>query len=139
MKKDNNIKQGDIYWLDYPTPGYHGTMCRPCVVVSRTAANNPGADILVCPMSSSISRADLPCNIYVGDVVKEGKPTWVKTNQVHAATYNEFKPELLCGSISSSDIIRVVWGIMRQIALVDDKLVNDELTQAAEAEGCKGE
>lgn len=139
MKKDNNIKQGDIYWMDYPTPGYHGTMCRPCVVVSKTAVNNPGADILICPMSSSVGRTDLSCNIYVGDVVKRGKPTWVKANQVYTVTYDELKSELLCGSISSNDIIHVVWGIMQQLALADDKMVNDELEQATEAEACMGE
>lgn len=133
MSNNNDrIRQGDVYWVDYVAPGFTEAKTRPCVVVSATIYNKPGADVIVCPLSRSVTRTDLPCNIYVGEPV-DG-PAWCKTNQIHTVTYNQLNPESRCGGISGSNIIRVTWGIMRQIALVDEQVVNDDLKRTAEQE-----
>ena len=133
MRNNNDrIRQGDIYWVDYVAPGFDCPKTRPCVVVSATIYNKEGSDVIVCPLSGSVTRTDLPCNIYIGEPV-DG-PAWVKTNQMQTVTYNQLKPESRCGGISSSDILRVTWGIMRQIALVDEQMIANDLKRVSENE-----
>lgn len=112
--KENYIRQGNLYWLDYQTPGYPVTRRRPCVVVSATELNCPGSDVMVCPMSSSVTRMDLPCNVYVGEPIKEN-PMWCKTNQVSTVTAEQLTPDLRCGSLEPSYLDLVLSGIARQI------------------------
>ena len=131
--KNNNIRQGDIYWLDYQTPGYPTPKTRPCVVVSATEYNNPGSDVMVCPMSSSVSRDDLPCNVYVGEPVKP-EPTWCKVSQVCTVPAERLKSDELCGKLEPIYLDLVLSGIIRQMGRDDEAIDPGELELEAERE-----
>lgn len=132
--RNEAIKQGTIYWLDYQTPGYPVPKTRPCVVISSTEYNRPGSDVMVCPTSSSVSRADLPCNIYVGEPIKD-EPTWVKVNQVCTVTAEQLTEDNRCGELDEMYLDMVLSGIIRQFGRGDNGTIDPgELEQEAERE-----
>ena len=129
----NNIKQGTLYWLDYQAPGYPTSKTRPCVVISATEYNVPGSDVLVCPMSSGVSRSDLPCNVYVGEPVKP-EPTWVKTNQICTVPAERLNDDDRCGELESIHLYLVLSGVIRRMGRDDGTIDPGELEREAERE-----
>lgn len=131
--KIDRIKQGDVYWVDYLAPGFDIRKTRPCVVVSATIYNKPGADVIVCLLSSSITRTDLPCNVYVGEPV-DG-PSWCKTNQVCTVMADELTEERRCGELEPFYMEWVIELIARQIG-ANSTIDPGELEREAEREAC---
>lgn len=104
------------------------------MVVSATTYNNPGSDVMVCPMSSSVSRDDLPCNVYVGEPVRE-EPTWCKVSQVCTVPASRLVAEERCGELEPIYLDLVLSGIIRQMGRHDDGTIDPgELEAEAERE-----
>jgi mRNA interferase MazF len=79
------IRQGEVYWLDFgPSSGSAPTERHPCVVVQCDAFNRSHiATTVVCLITSNLSRAAAPGNV----VLKKGdarlpKPSVVNVSQV---------------------------------------------------------
>ncbi len=59
------IRQGDVYWIDFgPISGFAPAERHPCVVVQSDLFNRSRiATTVVCLITSNLSRADAPGNV----------------------------------------------------------------------------
>lgn len=99
----NEIRQGQVYWLDFGPPTGSAPMERhPCVVVQNDIFNQSAiATSIVCLITSNLSRANAPGNV----LLKKGeanlpKPSVVNVSQILTVD----KAELVecIGELSSS-------------------------------------
>lgn len=108
----SEIRQGEVYWIDFGLPGgSEPGGRRPCVVVQSDLFNRSRiATAVVCVVTSNVSRADAPGNVLLekGDGGLS-KPSVVNVSQI--VTVN--KPELVdrIGKLDATTIDRVRQGL----------------------------
>ena len=100
------IKQGDVYWAEYPTPGFEAPYkCRPVLVVS---ACQHGGDVVVVPMSSRCKCDSKPYNLSVGDVLGTGKRSYVKCAQPAPLPWQALRDDRYITSVPDDVMDRVL-------------------------------
>lgn len=100
------IKQGDVYWAEYPTPGFEAPYkCRPVLVVS---ACQHGGDVVVIPMSSRCKCDGKPYNLAVGDVLGTGKRSYVKCAQPTPLPWQALRDDRYITSVPDDVMDRVL-------------------------------
>lgn len=78
--EDKEIKRGDVFWVDVPAFTRHvAQKIRPCVVISNDRANKTDNNIMVVPLTHSIKRLDLACNVMVDSLHSVAKCNTVMT------------------------------------------------------------
>lgn len=85
MANPSDIRQGDIYWLDFgETEGSEPGYLRPCVVVQNDVFNRSRlATVIVCALTSNLRLAARPGNVALA--IGEGglsKPSVANVTQV---------------------------------------------------------
>ena len=138
MEDKIKIEQGDVFWLEYTAPGYDKPKPRPCVVVSGSWTIQPTGDVLVVPMSSSIRRTDLPCNVPVGDILGVGKDSWIKTNQMMCISASQLTSKNFATNIGEENVFIVLYHILRQLGVFQRPGDDSDLQAVAEAEAAMG-
>jgi len=79
----SDIRQGQIYWLDFgPVAGSAPTGRHPCVVVQNDVFNQSAiATSVVCLITSNLSRAKAPGNV----LLKKGEANIPKASVVNVS------------------------------------------------------
>ena len=79
----NDIRQGQIYWLDFgPAAGSAPAERHPCVVVQNDVFNRSAiATSVVCLVTSNLSRANAPGNV----LLKSGEANLPKASVVNVS------------------------------------------------------
>ncbi len=79
----SEIAQGQIYWLDFGSPGGSAPANRhPCVVVQNDVFNRSAiATTVVCLVTSNLSRAKAPGNV----LLKRGEANLPKASVVNVS------------------------------------------------------
>ena len=77
------IRQGQVYWLDFgPVPGSAPADRHPCVVVQNDIFNRSAiATSVVCLITSNLSRANAPGNV----LLKKGEANLPKASVVNVS------------------------------------------------------
>jgi mRNA interferase MazF len=106
------IRQGDLYWLDFgPSSGSGPAERHPCVVVQGDVFNRSRiATTVVCLITSNMDRATAPGNV----ALKKGaaglpKPSVVNVSQV--VTVDKLELELRIGRLPSAALSAVLMGL----------------------------
>ena len=99
----NNIRQGQVYWLDFgPAAGSAPAERHPCVVVQNDVFNRSAiATSVVCLITSNLTRANAPGNV----LLKKGEANLPKASVVNVSqTLTVDKAELAecTGTLSSA-------------------------------------
>ena len=79
----NEIRQGQVYWLDFgPAAGSAPAERHPCVVVQNDIFNRSSiASCVVCLITSNLSRANAPGNV----LLKKGEANLQKASVVNVS------------------------------------------------------
>ena len=79
----NDIRQGEVYWLDFgPAAGSTPADRHPCVVVQNDIFNRSAiATSVVCLITSNLSRANAPGNV----LLKKGEGNLPETSVVNVS------------------------------------------------------
>ena len=79
----NEIRQGQVYWLDFgPASGSAPADRHPCVVVQNDVFNQSAiATSVVCLITSNLSRGKAPGNV----LLKKGEANLPKTSVVNVS------------------------------------------------------
>ncbi len=79
----SEIRQGQVYWLDFGAPAGSARAERhPCVVVQNDVFNRSAiATSVVCLITSNLSRANAPGNV----LLKKGEGTLPKASVVNVS------------------------------------------------------
>jgi len=106
------ISQGDIYWIELGEPEGSGPGYRhPHVIVQNNLFNRSQIrTVLVCPLTSSLKRADAPGNVLLEQ--KESnlpKQSVVNVSQLFAVDKNQLDEYI--GSLSPKRIREILDGI----------------------------
>jgi mRNA interferase MazF len=111
------IRQGDVYWLDFGTSSGSGPAERhPCVVVQSDVFNRSRiATTVVCLITSNMDRAAAPGNVALkkGDA-RLSKPSVVNVSQVVTVDKSELEDRI--GRLLSAELE----GVLRGLRLVFD-------------------
>ncbi len=106
------IRQGDVYWLDFgPATGSNPAGMHPCVVVQGDSFNRSRiATTVVCLITSNMDRATAPGNV----ALKKGdgrlpKPSVVNVSQI--ATVDKLDLEQRIGRLPSETLGAVLAGL----------------------------
>lgn len=106
------IRQGDVYWLDFgPRSGSAPAERHPCVVVQSDTFNHSRiATTVVCAITSNVGRANAPGNV----VLKKGeaklpKPSVVNVSQL--LTVDKLDLEFRLGRLSAASLNSVLDGL----------------------------
>jgi mRNA interferase MazF len=107
-----NIKQGDIFWIDFgepkgSAPGYR----HPCVVIQNNVFNQSKiASVVVCALTSNLKRVKAPGNVLIrkgeGNITKDSV---VNISQI--ATVNKTDLVEKIGSLSTLKIADIIDGV----------------------------
>jgi mRNA interferase MazF len=105
----SDIRQGEIYWIDFgPVTGSAPAERHPCVVVQSDVFNRSRiATSVVCLITSNLSRAQAPGNV----MLKKGdghlpKPSVVNVSQLLTVDKAELTEPVGRLSVNSIDAIR---------------------------------
>ena len=107
-----DIKQGDIFWIDFgnpkgSTPGYR----HPCVVIQNNVFNESMiASVVVCALTSNLKRVKAPGNV----LVKKGEGNLTKDSVVNIsqiATVDKTDLVEKIGSLSTLKIAAIIEGV----------------------------
>lgn len=78
--EDKEIKRGDVFWVNVPAFTQKvAQKIRPCVVISNDRANRTDDNIIVVPLTHSVKRLDLACNVMVESLHSVAKCNTVMT------------------------------------------------------------
>ena len=79
----NDVRQGQVYWLDFGPPSGSAPADRhPCVVVQNDVFNQSAiATSVVCLITSNLSRANAPGNV----LLKKGEANLQKASVVNVS------------------------------------------------------
>lgn len=108
----NNIRQGDIFWIEFEDPrGSEPGYRHPCVVVQNNIFNTSRlGTTVVCVLTSNLERAKAPGNV----LLKKGEGSLPKDSVVNVAQIITLdKTDLIerIGSLSEPRITQIVEGI----------------------------
>ncbi len=106
------IRQGDVYWVDFgPSSGSSPAERRPCVVVQSDVFNRSRiATTVVCLITTNLQRAEAPGNVLLrkGDAHLP-KPSVVNVSQV--TTVDKTDLEERVGRLPGGALISVLAGL----------------------------
>ncbi len=107
-----DIKQGDIYWIDFgPPEGSQPGYRHPHVVIQNNVFNASRINtVVVCALTSNLKFAKSPGNV----LLKKGEANLPKDSVVNIAQIETVDKAFLIekiGSLSSSRIRQIVEGI----------------------------
>jgi mRNA interferase MazF len=107
-----NIKQGDIFWIDFgepkgSAPGYR----HPCVVIQNNLFNESKiASVVVCALTSNLKRAKAPGNVLIskgeGNLTKDSV---VNISQIATVDKTDLVEKI--GSLSALKIAGIINGV----------------------------
>ncbi len=106
------IEQGDVYWLDLPTPsGQEPGYRRPHVVVQNNTFNQSGIrTVVVCALTSNIDLARAPGNVLLkpgeGNLAKQSV---VNVSQIFAVDKSFFEDRI--GTLRPARVREIIAGI----------------------------
>jgi mRNA interferase MazF len=108
----SDIRQGDIFWIDFEDPKGSGPGYRhPCVVVQNNIFNASRlATAVVCALTSNLERAKAPGNV----LLKKGEGNLPKDSVVNVTQIVTLdKADLVerIGSLSEPRIAQIIDGI----------------------------
>jgi len=108
----SEIRQGQVYWLDFgPPTGSAPAERHPCVVVQNDVFNHSAiATSVVCLITSNLSRANAPGNV----LLKKGEANLPKSSVVNVSQILTVdKAELVecTGKLSGSAAVAVREGL----------------------------
>jgi mRNA interferase MazF len=107
-----NIKQGDIFWIDFgapkgSAPGYR----HPCVVIQNNVFNESKiASVVVCALTSNLKRIKAPGNV----LIRRGEGNLTKDSVVNIsqiATVDKTDLVEKIGSLSALKIADIIDGV----------------------------
>ena len=108
----NEIRQGDVYWLDFgPSSGSAPAEVHPCVVVQSDVFNRSRiATTVVCLITSNLDRGVAPGNV----TLKKGdanlpRPSVVNVSQV--STVDKIDLEKRIGGLTKAALQSVLFGL----------------------------
>lgn len=108
----NEIRQGDVYWLDFGlASGSAPAERHPCVVVQSDTFNRSRiATTVVCLITSNMDRANAPGNVAlrVGDA-RLPKPSVVNVSQL--VTVDKIELEAKVGRLPAAALKAVLLGL----------------------------
>ena len=106
------IRQGDVYWLDFgPTSGSAPAQRHPCVIVQSDVFNRSRiATTVVCLITSNMDRAAAPGNVALrkGDA-RLPRPSVVNVSQV--VTVDKVELDERVGRLPSAALESVLTGL----------------------------
>ena len=106
------IRQGDVYWLDFgPSSGSAPAERHPCVVVQCDVFNSSRiATTVVCLITSNLDRAGAPGNVALrkGDA-RLSRPSGVNVSQV--VTVDKIELEERVGRLPTAALASVLTGL----------------------------
>jgi mRNA interferase MazF len=107
-----NIKQGDIFWIDFgepkgSAPGYR----HPCVVIQNNLFNESKiASVVVCALTSNLKRAKAPGNVLIskggGNLTKDSV---VNISQIVTVDKTDLVEKI--GSLSALKVAGIINGV----------------------------
>jgi len=106
------IKQGDIFWIEFDEPlGSEPGYRRPCVIVQNNIFNQSAIrTVVVCLLTSNMDRVNLPGNVLLeqgqGGVTKASV---VNITQIFTVNKNDLIEYL--GSIPQQKLKQIISGI----------------------------
>lgn len=108
----NEIRQGQIYWLDFgPAAGSAPADRHPCVVVQNDVFNRSAiATSVVCLITSNLSRANAPGNV----LLKKGEGNLPKASVVNVSqilTVDKAELEECSGKLSAASAAAIRDGL----------------------------
>lgn len=111
------IKQGDIFWLDLGKPtGSEPGFRRPVVVVQGDRFNDSAIKtIVICVITSNLTRADAPGNVMLDR--REGglkKQSVVNVSQLYTVNKSQLTEKI--GKLSPMRIFEIIAGIKLVLA-----------------------
>ena len=107
-----NIKQGDIFWIDFgepkgSAPGYR----HPCVVIQNNVFNQSKiASVVVCALTSNLKRVKAPGTVLIrkgeGNITKD---SIVNISQIATVDKTDLVEKI--GSLSTLKIADIIDGV----------------------------
>ncbi|TWI75568.1 mRNA interferase MazF [Desulfobotulus alkaliphilus] len=106
------INQGDIFWIDFDSPGGSEPGYRhPHVVIQNNLFNRSRIHtVVVCALTSNVNRADAPGNV----LLKKGEANLPKKSVVNISqifTVNKSDLSEKIGTLSKNRILQILQGI----------------------------
>ncbi len=108
----NEIRQGDVYWIDFgPPDGSSPGGRRPCVVVQNDLFNRSRiATSVVCAITSNVGLADAPGNV----LLRKGeanlpKPSVVNVSQMGTVDKSDLVERI--GRLNAASIEKICEGL----------------------------
>lgn len=114
---EHEIRQGAVYWLALDYYGGHHDKLRPWMVVSNEGCNRRSGDINVVPLSTSIKRLDLPCNVEVGRIIDPDRESIAKCSMLRTVHREQLTEQNWAAQAGVETVEKVVDGIKAQIAV----------------------
>jgi mRNA interferase MazF len=108
----NDVRQGDVYWVNPEDPeGSESGYRRPCVVIQNNVVNASRIRTAVtCALTSNLDRARLPGNVALGaGEANLPIPSVVVVNQIHTVDRSHLDEKI--GSLSSRRVRQILDGI----------------------------
>jgi len=107
-----DIKQGDIFWIDFGKPkGSVPGSIHPCVVIQNNVFNESKiASVVVCALTSNLKRLKAPGNVLIGK--GEGnltKDSVVNISQIATVDKTDLVEKI--GSLSKLKIADIIDGV----------------------------
>jgi mRNA interferase MazF len=107
-----NIKQGDIFWIDFGEPkGSAPSYRHPCVVIQNNVFNESKiASVVVCALTSNLKRTKAPGNV----LIRKGESNLTKDSVVNIsqiATVDKTDLVEKIGSLSKLKIADIIDGV----------------------------
>lgn len=108
----SEIRQGEVYWLDFgPGQGSAPAQRHPCVVVQNDIFNRSAIETsVVCLITSNLRRADAPGNV----LLKKGEANLTKASVVNISqilTVDKSELEEYIGKLSRTTVDAVRDGL----------------------------
>lgn len=111
---EEDINQGDIYWVDFDSPGgSEPGYLRPVVVIQNNALNHSRiSTVIVCPLTSNPRRAGIPGNVTLNE--GEGhlpRRSVVNVTQIMTVDRGSFGDRI--GTLSARRVRQILNGLQR--------------------------
>jgi len=108
------IQQGDVYWVNFGLPqGSEAGFSRPVVVVQNNLVNASRINtVIVCPLTSNVSRAKAPGNV----LVRAGEVGLDDDSVVNVSLINHLNKDQLgdyVGTLEGARLFDILDGIQR--------------------------
>ena len=114
---EHEIRQGAVYWLALDYYECDHDKLRPWMVVSNEGCNRRSGDINVVPLSTSIKRMDLPCNVEVGRIIDPDHESIAKCSMLRTVRREQLTAKNWAGQAGVETIEKVIDGIKAQTAV----------------------